>query len=52
MLALYLSERMMRQFSGATFEEDLRQATAKLGEKVPGSAVNTLGPEPRGCTNS
>ena len=31
MLALYLSERMMRQFSGTPFEEDLRQAIKKLG---------------------
>ncbi len=35
MLALYLSERMMRQFRGTPFERDLRQAIAKLSELLP-----------------
>jgi predicted DNA-binding transcriptional regulator YafY len=35
MLALYLSERMMRQFSGTPFEEDLRQAIGKLSTMLP-----------------
>ncbi len=35
MLALYLSERMMRQFRGTPFEPDLRQAIAKLSELLP-----------------
>jgi predicted DNA-binding transcriptional regulator YafY len=35
MLALYLSERMMRQFRGTPFEEDLRQAIKKLGTMLP-----------------
>ena len=35
MLALYLSERMMRQFRGTPFERDLRHAIAKLSELLP-----------------
>ena len=35
MLALYLSERMMRQFSGSPFEEDLRQVIKKLSATLP-----------------
>ncbi len=35
MLALYLSERMMRQFRGTPFEPDLRQAIAKLSDLLP-----------------
>ena len=34
MLALYLSERMMRQFRGTPFERDLRQAIAKLADRL------------------
>jgi predicted DNA-binding transcriptional regulator YafY len=41
MLALYLSERMMRQFSGTPFEEDLRQAIVRLGEMKPVSTRQT-----------
>ena len=32
MLALYLSERLMRQFGGTPFERDLRQPIAKLAD--------------------
>jgi predicted DNA-binding transcriptional regulator YafY len=35
LLALYLSERLMRQFRGTPFEPDLRQAIAKLGDMLP-----------------
>ena len=31
LLALYFSERLMRQFRGTPFERDLRQAIAKWG---------------------
>ena len=41
MLALSLSERMMRQFSGTPFEEDLRQAIVRLGEMKPVSTRQT-----------
>ena len=33
----------MLQFRGTPFEPDLRQAIAKLGEMLPGSAPQTLG---------
>jgi hypothetical protein len=46
MLALYLSEWMMRQFSGTPFEEDLRQAIEKPGEMQPDEVTDPLGPEP------
>jgi predicted DNA-binding transcriptional regulator YafY len=52
MLALYLSERMMRQFSGTLFEEDVRQAIQKLGEMQPDEVTDPLAPEPRVSTNS
>jgi predicted DNA-binding transcriptional regulator YafY len=52
MLALYLSERMIRQFSGTPFEEDSRQAIEKLGEMQPDEVTDPLAPEPRVCTNS
>ena len=45
LLALYLSERLMRQFRGTPSEPDLRQAIAKLGDMLPASAAHTLGPE-------
>lgn len=35
MLALFLSEQMMRQFRGTPFEADLRHAIAKLGTMLP-----------------
>ena len=35
MLALYLSERMMRQFRRTPFERDLRHAIKKLSELLP-----------------
>ena len=35
LLALYVSERLMRQFRGTPFEPDLRQAIAKLGDMLP-----------------
>ena len=35
MLALYLSERVMRQFRGTPFERDLRHAIKKLSELLP-----------------
>ncbi len=35
LLALYFSERLLRQFRGTPFEADLRQAIAKLGEMLP-----------------
>ena len=33
LLAVYLSERLMRQFRGTPFEPDLRQAIAKWGPR-------------------
>jgi hypothetical protein len=45
LLALYLSERLMRQFRGTPFEPDLPQAIAKLGKMLPASAAHTLGPK-------
>ena len=35
LVALFLAERMLRQFRGTPFEPDLRQAIAKLGEMAP-----------------
>jgi hypothetical protein len=49
LLALFPSERLMRQFRGTPFEPDLPQAIAKLGEMLPASAAHTLGPEPAVC---
>ena len=35
LIALFLAERMMRQFRGTPFEPDLRQAITKLSEMLP-----------------
>ena len=35
LVALLLSEQMMRQFRGTPFEADLRQAIAELGDALP-----------------
>ncbi len=45
MLALYLSERTMRQFRGTPFERDLRHAIADLSEAVLDDLAHPLGPE-------
>jgi predicted DNA-binding transcriptional regulator YafY len=42
LLAVYLSERLMKQFRGTPFEPDRPRAIAKLGEMLPVSAAHTL----------
>jgi predicted DNA-binding transcriptional regulator YafY len=42
LLALYLSERMLRQFRGTPFERDLRRAIDKLGESLPAGVTVRL----------
>ena len=51
LLALYLSERLMKQFRDTPFEPDRPRAIAKLGEMLPVSAAHTLGPEPSASAN-
>jgi hypothetical protein len=49
MLALYLSERMMPQFSGSPFKRDLRQAFAMRSTMIPGRvSVAVARPSDRG----
>jgi predicted DNA-binding transcriptional regulator YafY len=47
MLALIVSERMMRQFRGTPFERDLRSAITNLGEMLPDDFGYSLEPEAR-----
>ena len=42
LLALYFSERMLRQFRGTPFEPDLRRAIDKLAEMLPDSVTVRL----------
>ena len=46
LIALFLTERMTRQYRGAPFEPDLRQAITRLGEMLPADLADPLGPEP------